>query len=196
MNYIQPFIQQLLISFYQLTNFKVGNYGLADAASSFQTNVIDSEFIFVLKIVAGVVSVILIIWSLVLADKARQFRQQMAMMQQTAPSEPAEGGPMQNRWSEIMRHIDSPREGEWKYAIIEADKLVDDLLKNYFPGETMGERLMNIDKTRLLTIDGLWEAHKTRNRLAHEVNYFLRHAEALRAIRLYQETLKELEAIQ
>ena len=94
-----------------------------------------------------------------------------------------------------MRHIDSPREGEWKFAIIEADKLVDDQLKTRFAGETMGERLMNIDKTKLLTIDGLWEAHKVRNRLAHDTNYFLRHAEAVRAIRLFEQTLKELEAI-
>jgi len=54
---------------------------------------------------------------------------------------------------------------------------------------------MNIDKTKLLTIDGLWEAHKVRNRLAHDTNYFLRHAEAVRAIRLFEQTLKELEAI-
>lgn len=74
--------------------------------------------------------------------------------------------------------------------------IVDNILKNYFPGDTMGDRLMNIDKTKLLSIDDLWEAHKIRNRLAHDPNYFLRHAEALRAVRLFESTLRELGAVE
>jgi len=34
-----------------------------------------------------------------------------------------------------------------------------------------------------------------RNRLAHDVNYFLRYGEAKRAIQLYEKTLKELNAL-
>ena len=109
---------------------------------------------------------------------------------------PAEGGALAARWAEISRHIDSTNEGEWKFAVIEADKLVDDVLKSGgFAGESMGERLMNIDKSQLVSLDGLWDAHKTRNRLVHDSNYFLRYAEAKRAVRLYEETLRELGAL-
>ena len=74
--------------------------------------------------------------------------------------------------------------------------MVDDILKaSGYPGDTMGERLKNIDKTQILSIDGLWEAHKIRNRLAHDTNYFLRYGEAKRAIQLYEEVLKELQAL-
>ena len=97
------------------------------------------------------------------------------------------------KWAEVLSHIESPREGEWKFAIIEADKLVDDALRTRgFSGETMGERLMAVDPTQLISLEGLWQAHKVRNRLAHDLNYFLRHAEARQAINFYESTLREL----
>ena len=100
------------------------------------------------------------------------------------------------RWEEIERHINSTREAEWKFAVIEADKLVDDQLKGAgFPGDTMGDRLMNIQPGQLTTLQSLWEAHKIRNRLVHDTNYFLRYTEAKRAVGLYEKTLKELQAL-
>src|SRR3989344_2079440 len=46
------------------------------------------------------------------------------------------------RWEEIKRHVSSFVEAEWKLAVIEADKFVDDVLKTAgFAGESMGERL-------------------------------------------------------
>ena len=87
------------------------------------------------------------------------------------------------RWVEIEKHISSTREAEWKFAVIEADKLVDELLKGAgFQGDTMGERLMNIQPGQLTTLQGLWEAHKIRNRLVHDTNYFLRYTEAKRTV--------------
>src|SRR3989344_595163 len=56
------------------------------------------------------------------------------------------GGAVQSKWEEILEHMNSNREAEWKFAIIEADKFVDDLLKTAgYPGDSMGERLTNID---------------------------------------------------
>ena len=110
--------------------------------------------------------------------------------------EPAYGGASQSRWEEILRHVDSAKEAEWKFAIVEADKLVDDLLKSSgYIGDTMGDRLMNIEKGQIATLEGLWEAHKIRNKLVHDVNYFLRQAEARRAVQLYENTLRELGAV-
>lgn len=110
--------------------------------------------------------------------------------------EAASGGASVSKWEEVMRHLNSTREAEWKFAVIEADKLVDDLLKTSgYPGETMGDRLMNIEKGQLESLEGLWEAHKIRNKLVHDINYFLRYAEARRAVQLFQKTLEELRGI-
>lgn len=110
--------------------------------------------------------------------------------------EPAKGGAVQSKWEEIVHHSRSSHEAEWKLAIIEADKLIDGLLKSAgYPGETMGDRLMSIEGGQLESLNGLWEAHKIRNKLVHETSYFLRFAEAQRALQLYERTLKELQAI-
>jgi len=112
------------------------------------------------------------------------------------PPESAFGGASQSRWEEIARHIESASEAEWKLAVIEADNLVDSLLKSAgFVGDTMGERLTNMEKGQLLSLEGLWEAHKIRNKLVHDVNYFLRYGEAKRAVGLYRQTLEELGGI-
>jgi len=191
---IGEFIAQLLASFYNLTSFQVGDFNLADFAVNFQDSFLNSSFVFILQIISGIITIGLTIGAVILVRKQKEFNQKVAAQIPTAVEDTG-GGLLQDQWDDILRHIDSPREGEWKFAVIEADTLTDNILKNYFPGDTMGERLMNIDKTKLLAIDDVWEAHKIRNRLAHDTNYFLRHAEALRAIHLFENALKELGVI-
>ena len=120
---------------------------------------------------------------------------QMAKLALRIP-EAAFKGASQSRWEEILRHVDSAKEAEWKFAVVEADKLVDDLLKKagYF-GESMGERLSSIERGQLANLDHLWEAHKIRNKLVHDVNYFIRQAEARQAVKFYEEALRELQGI-
>jgi hypothetical protein len=104
--------------------------------------------------------------------------------------------PMAAKWEEILRHMESTQESEWKFAVIEADKLLDIAIKNAgFQGETLGERLMGIKEGQIGNLQDLWSAHKIRNRLAHDVGYFLRYTEAKQAVRAYEQTLKELRAI-
>jgi len=120
----------------------------------------------------------------------------MNLLKSIVPPETAKESPLGSRWEEIQKHLNSNKEAEWKFAVIEADNLVDGVLKaSGYPGDTMGERLKNIDKSQIVTLDGLWEAHKIRNRLAHDPNYFLRYGEAKRAVQLYEKTLKELNAL-
>lgn len=192
MNFLGLLIQQLVLAFYGIASALAP---AGEAAINLDTFVLSSETVLLLQIIAAAATVGLVIGIVVINRRMGELTRKLVVMEATPPSEPALAGPLQNRWEEILRHIDSINEGEWKYALIEADKLVDDQLKTRFAGETMGERLMNIDKTQLLSIDGLWEAHKVRNRLAHDTNYFLRHAEAVRTIKLFEATLKELGAI-
>ncbi len=58
-----------------------------------------------------------------------------------------------------------------KMAIIEADKVVDVILKKAgVAGNTMAERLRRVQKQVQRPIySGMWEAHKLRNQIVHEV---------------------------
>lgn len=154
--------------------------------------------LFRLKLTSAILSFVfggLAVYFIVQFQKLVGLKAQMAKLALRIPKAASGGGSL-SKWEEIMRHMGSDREAEWKFAIIEADKLVDDLLRTAsYPGDTMGERLMNIEKGQFLSLEGLWEAHKIRNKLAHDVNYFLRYAEARRAIQLYENTLRELGLI-
>lgn len=112
-----------------------------------------------------------------------------------APAAPASGA-LRGRWDGILGHLDSARENDWKLAIVEADKLVDLALKQAgFPGDTFGDRLTNIPTGALISLDGLWWAHRVRNRVAHEMDYFLRYTEARQAVSYYEAVLAELQLI-
>jgi|SRR3989344_5804485 len=156
-----------------------------------------SEIIWRIKLISTIFSVLFGFTFIYLMVKFRQLvKIKIQMNKAFHLPVPAYGGALQSKWEEIMHHSESNREAEWKLAIIEADKLVDDILKSAsYPGDSMGERLMNIEKGQLLSLDGLWEAHKVRNKLVHDTNYFLRYAEARRAIMLYESALKELDAL-
>ncbi|MBI2669709.1 MAG: hypothetical protein HYX20_00980 [Candidatus Yanofskybacteria bacterium] len=100
------------------------------------------------------------------------------------------------RWNEIKKHVNSFIEAEWKLAVIEADKFVDDVLKTAgFTGESMGERLILIKPDQLINLQYLWDAHKLRNLLVHDPNFRLTHQQALFAINAFESVLKELTAL-
>ena len=108
------------------------------------------------------------------------------------PPKPGEGK-YDARWKEVQEHLTSFREAEWKFALIEADKITEAALREAgFPGETIGERMMLITKDQLVSIDDLWGAHKLRNVIAHDPNYQVKYAEAREAIERYEKTLREL----
>lgn len=114
--------------------------------------------------------------------------------QEEVPSIPT--GALRDRWNVILGLLDSSKESDWKLAVIEADKLVDDsLAKAGYAGATFGDRLSNIEPGMLLSLDGIWWAHKVRNRLAHEVDYFLRYTEARQAVGYFEAALAELQLI-
>lgn len=84
------------------------------------------------------------------------------------------------RWERIEQLFDSHNQNDWRVAIIEADTMLDELLISYnFPGENLGERLKNANNKVLPTVQSAWEAHKVRNRIAHEgMNFTLSEREA------------------
>ena len=79
------------------------------------------------------------------------------------------GAPRNQRLDDVLTHAASDNPNDWKLAIIEADIILDDVLKRRgYAGTSLGERLKSISPQHLATIDDAWEAHKVRNRIAHE----------------------------
>lgn len=101
------------------------------------------------------------------------------------------------RWDRVMLHINSENQNDWRQAIIEADTILDDIVsQSEYPGETLGERMRGIEKSDFRTLDEAWEAHKVRNRIAHDGSQFqLSKREALRIINLYKKVFEEFHYI-
>lgn len=189
-------VSNTLASIYNVSDFHIGSLNL-DMLFGYLSGPAAIGIFNNLKLLGGLISVILFLMFLINFIRTDRFlRSRASLLKRLLPPEPAQSSPLGSRWEEIQKHLDSVKEAEWKFAVIEADSLVDSILKaSGYPGDTMGDRLKNIDKTQIVSIDDLWEAHKIRNRLAHDTNYFLRYGEAKRAVQLYEKALKELNAL-
>ena len=99
-------------------------------------------------------------------------------------------------WRKIMEKGRSLDENERKFAIIEADTILDKILgMSGYDGENLGAKLKHVEKGDILSLDDLWEAHKVRNRIAHEANFKLTPEAALSALSRFEKVLKELQYI-
>jgi len=95
-------------------------------------------------------------------------------------------------WKKIEERASSGQEAEIKLAIIEADKILDEILKvSGYIGETMADRLGNLTAANLSNIERVWQAHKIRNRLVHETDYNIGQTEVLEIIKIYQKAFQE-----
>lgn len=98
------------------------------------------------------------------------------------------------RWHHV-EELQGQGETAWQLAIIEADKLLDQALKaNGYPGDTMGERLKDA-RSALSDNDGVWQAHKLRNQIAHESDVRLHKLSVDRALGKFKTALKNLGAL-
>ncbi len=100
----------------------------------------------------------------------------------------------EREWDKISTKYNKG-EDLWPQAIIDADKLVDEALKQLkYPGKTMGERLVSANRV-FRDADGIWRAHKLRNKLVHEHGGKLKKNYVSSALRSFRKALKDLGAM-
>lgn len=99
-----------------------------------------------------------------------------------------------DRWEHIQDLVNSDDPTAWRLAIIEADSVLETLLKERdLPGKGIGEMLKNMSPGDLGGMQAAWEAHLVRNKIAHEGSEFeLSAREARRTIQLYEGVFREM----
>lgn len=97
------------------------------------------------------------------------------------------------RWDRIKEQATSDSEQAWRLAILEADIMLSELLDSLgYRGETLADKMRQVEKADFRTIDMAWEAHKIRNKIAHEGSaHSLNAREARRVIDLYEAVFRE-----
>lgn len=156
------------------------------------------------QIIGGVVSVILLAWIIIVSQKVERimsFKKEelgegAAGTEAAVVAEKKHQEASQRAWKDVLAKIYSTNASDWLAAVIQADAIMDDILKRMgLPGETMADRLQALDPSKLQSLQDVWDAHKLRNRVAHAPATMLRHNELLAAIEKYKKALKELEYI-
>ena len=99
-------------------------------------------------------------------------------------------------WRKILEKGRSVDENERKFALIEADTLIEKILGlSGYDGENLGAKLKLVEKGDIESLDDIWEAHKIRNRIAHEANFKLSSEDVELALSRFERALKELQYI-
>jgi len=99
-------------------------------------------------------------------------------------------------WEKIRQRLDTGNEAEYKLAILEADDIINNLIKGLgYKGENFGERLNNIPSAQLENIEGMKEAHEMRNRIIHDENLVVTKEDADDTLSHYEEFLRSFQVL-
>jgi len=94
---------------------------------------------------------------------------------------------LRNAWNEAIEITDPAR------RVLEAEKVCDAVLKALDYSGTFAEKLQQVGP-RLQHPDDIWNAHRLRNRIAHEVNVRVSAAQGDRALRAFAEIVYQFLA--
>ncbi|HDQ16896.1 MAG TPA: hypothetical protein ENN31_02135 [Candidatus Vogelbacteria bacterium] len=121
------------------------------------------------------------------------FGEKLSLVSSIASSQSAEGNA---RWQKIKNLANSESSADWKIAILEADKILDEMTKRMgYEGDSIGDRLKQIEPSDFLTLNDAWQAHKVRNDIVHSPNFELDSRQVKDTLKKYENVFKEFHFI-
>lgn len=121
------------------------------------------------------------------------FGERLSLVSSIAYLSPTEGNA---RWQKIKNLANSANSADWKIAILEADKILDEMTKRMgYEGDSIGDRLKKIEPSDFLTLNDAWEAHKVRNNIAHSPDFELNSRQVRDTLKRYENVFKEFHFI-
>lgn len=183
---------------YWLVDFKGGEDGWVSESDLVRTGAEKiNNFVFYFKLVSGSISVLLMIGIGYVIRRINalgvQERERLYLPHEESMLPKMSETVVNQRWANVIEHINSEKPSDWKVAILEADIILDEMLDRMgYKGDSIGDKLKNVEPSDFLTLDDAWEAHKVRNRIAHQgTEFMMDHAEAKRIIDLYKRVFEE-----
>lgn len=100
-----------------------------------------------------------------------------------------------SRWMAIETRLKRDDVSSHTLCVLDADKLLDQALRDRgLPGKTMADRMKQC-QGKWTNGNGVWAAHKLRNKLAHETDARVDYDRARQALVAYKQGLKDMGAI-
>jgi len=172
---------------------------MADIVNNFRLSIINlgaSEWVSNLKILGTSLALIFGVLLIILINKNGIFKK---FFKTTGNFLKGGKFPKKNlnaSWQKIFSRLGKDDEASLRLALIEADNLFDDLLKQMgLPGESMADRLKYLNPAQVSNIEEIWQAHKLRNQLVHGSEYPIARSEIEFGVRAYEKALRELKFI-
>ncbi len=101
-----------------------------------------------------------------------------------------------SHWQKVLERAGGGTIESLRYAIIEADALVDSMLKRAgYEGDHMADRLSQIIPEEVKSLEALWRAHRLRNDIVHTPGFIVTEDQAKWALKAFEDFMKELNAL-
>lgn len=158
----------------------------------------NSFFFAVVKFILGIYAAVLLIdIVLMLIQRGLGGDMRDTLLGMNIPSELVnKKSKLRKKWDGIRSKMKTKDESSAKVAIIEADNIIDDLIRRMgYKGENMGERLAGINPGQIDNIEELKKAHEVRNRIIHEEDFKLSSDQAGEIMGYYENFLKYFEVL-
>ncbi|MEZ4210609.1 MAG: hypothetical protein R3B38_02770 [Patescibacteria group bacterium] len=95
-------------------------------------------------------------------------------------------------WDQINNLLDSTDDHAWAKAVMDADKVLDLAMAMVgAQGQGLGEKLKR-NEQMLGDVNRVWNAHKLRNRLAHDVDVNITKPAAVEAVRTFEGVIRRI----
>lgn len=177
--------------------------GGVEGAGSFFTSLPDwvlglIQFVMLLGIVATLVLLVLIVYVQIRLHQVEHEGFHLLEAKAAAHHDPeVESTGANPRWEHIVLLANGTSQGDWRRAILEADIMLGDVLRNLgYPGASVGEALRHANPIQMTTLDLAWKAHKMRNDVAHQgETMHMTERDVRSTIDYYKRVFEELGAI-
>ena len=100
-------------------------------------------------------------------------------------------------WRQIQKRLWSREQNQWKLAILEADHILNEILKmSGYLGSNLEEKLELITSAQLTNVEDVKRVHQIRHKIASDPSFEISFEETKEIIGIYKESFKELNLIQ
>jgi len=153
------------------------------------------EKIFVFKIIFIIVSIIFLAMIIYYALNTSYLRHLFIQDLEDASSRKDYGrSKISKKWGMVKKRLEKDNEAEYKLALIEADKILDDILKKMGYGEeSLNEKLKHLSSSDVSNLEELLKVNEICQNVVHDPDYRLNKEKAEEIISVFEKSFKELE---
>jgi hypothetical protein len=100
------------------------------------------------------------------------------------------------KWKKIEKRLESEIEADLKLAVIEADELLNKAMEEIgYQGKDLTEKLEKVTEDVISNLEELKEIRKVKEDIIQDPSYRLLKEEAKRVLRVYEKSLRDLQAL-